>query len=223
MVGLAQADPHGFAIRAQGDADRGHVIGAHALHLEVDGFLDTLVPRADHTDAGAQFVGHPQLFAVSRQRKAAWTVAHADVFQHLARLEVNQVNHVGHLGRHIRLLAVGRHKHTFGFTTGGHLKQLGLGGQVVGGQGVFVFNGNIGRFAVRAQAKHFRAVTQGHGAGQLAAGGIDQTELVAVATHHVDLAATAVELHVARPLAHLNGGLGRALGVKHINLVVFFT
>ena len=167
--------------------------------------FDRLVFRADDADTGAKLVADPQFFAVSSQHKAAWPFARADVFDNFLGAEVNVMNHISLLGRHVGVLAIGHDQDAFRLAADLDLKQLFARFQAVGAQNAVVFDGDEHGLAIGTQVKHLRALIEWKLLGHLACFHIDEPQRVAVAAAHINLGVVGSKAHVAWALAHVNG------------------
>jgi hypothetical protein len=114
------------------------VMRARALELEAQRAGDRMVLGVDDADAGIEFVRHPQLAAVRREREAARPLADLDVFQQLGAGHVDHVHQVRHLGADVDRLAVARDLHAFGFLSDRHGLQGLAGGCIDEDQRAFV-------------------------------------------------------------------------------------
>ena len=101
MVGPAQGDEGCRAVTGHGDPDRCDVLGPEATWQELDGVGHLVAIGVDDADRTAQFVRDPQFGAVRGQGKAPRSVAGDDVGRQLPTGGIDDMNHVGDLGRHV--------------------------------------------------------------------------------------------------------------------------
>ena len=222
MVGFAQAHPGGLAVGGDDQAHGCDVGFAHAGQVEGQCVFHFQGGGVDDADAGPQLVAHPQLFAVGAHGKAAGALAGLDDGHLFARAQVDHMHGVGHLGGDVGGFAIGGYQHAFGLAAGFHAEQALFAGHVVGSQLVVFFNRHVHGFAIGAEGKNFGAFASRQGVGHLAAGHVYHAQLVAVAAGHQHFAAGLMQQHVARALAHGDGGFQAAIGGQHGELVVFF-
>ncbi len=221
-VGRPECHERRLAVFGDADADRLDRLAPHPGNREADLGFDRAFLRIDDGDRAADFRGDPKLGIVALELGEPRPRVDQHIADDLARGGVDEVRHVGGLGRIDQKLAVRADRHAFRLDPDLHVADARAFGDVDDGHGVVVLVGDIEGLAGGVLHEQLGIRAGGQGVDHLPGRGVDHLDGIVIADRHHHELAVAGELDSPRPLPYLDGrGHLPGVGIDHRDRVAF--
>src|SRR5579871_633358 len=223
MGRVAKCHIGGLAVPGDAQIDRRHVGLAHAGRQKLELACDGEFLPVDDVDLAGQLRRYPQFLPVRGRREAPRPGADHHVLHHIARIRIDEVDEIPHLGGDVDEMAVFADEHALRFGAGRHLLDDDVLVHIDHGKRRAFLVGHVDTAARFIDAEGLRTRPGGQLADHLELGYVDDVDHVVITARDIELGVIGTEVHVARTARRpeiLDNLVG--LGIDNDEIVGFF-